>query len=355
MTANGSIATPVLATAVSVVAVTLVLTSVFSSNHRVFAQDVSKVGTNAADFLQVDVGARAMAMGGAFVAMADDASALYWNPAGLAGMRGSEFIATHTEWLGDLKFDYLGIALNFGGGVAGISVTYLSVPDMVVRTLDRQQGTGETFSAADMALGLSYGRAVTDRFSIGVTGKYIQQRVWHSQATAFALDIGTTFRTDFIGGLTIGATIYNFGTDMKLNGRDLRTFVDPDPTALGNNSRIPVNYELDSFSLPLNFQFGITSTLVNTRMNRLTFNLDALHPNANKESLNVGGEYGFQERVFLRAGFRGLFLDEGEGGLSAGLAVHQQLFQGGIAKLEYAYRDGGRLGALHVIGFGLTF
>ena len=337
------------------ISLVMLILATATMNNRVLAQEVSKVGTNAADFLQIDVGARAMAMGGAFVALANDASALYWNPAGLSAMAGSELIATHTEWLGDLKFDYLGVALDVGGGVAGVSLTYFSVPDMVVRTLDRQEGTGETFSAADMALGLSYGRAVTDRFSIGVTGKYIQQRVWHSQATAFALDIGTTFRTDFIGGLIIAATVYNFGTDMKLDGRDLRTFVDPDPTALGNNSRIPANYELDSFSLPLNFQFGISSTLVNTRMNRVTLNLDALHPNANNESVNLGGEYGFQERVFLRAGYRGLFLDEAEGGFSGGLAVHQQLFQGGIGKLEYAFRDGGRLGALHVIGFGLTF
>jgi len=347
MMANRSIPTLMLLTTLTA----LVLTS----NRRALAQDVSKVGTNAADFLQIDVGARAMAMGGAFVAMADDASALYWNPAGLASMRQSELIASHSEWLGDLKFDYLGVALKAGGGVAGISLTYFSVPDMIVRTIDRQQGTGETFNAADMALGLSYGRAVTDRFSIGVTGKYIQQRVWHSTATAFALDIGTRFRTDFIGGLTIAASIYNFGTDMKLDGRDLRTFVDPDPTSLGNNSRIPVNYELDSFSLPLNFQFGISSTLVKTRMNRLTINIDGLHPNANNESINIGGEYGFQERVFLRAGYKALFLDEAEGGLSGGLAVHQQLFQGGIGKLEYAFRDGGRLGVLHVIGFGLTF
>jgi hypothetical protein len=90
-------------------------------------------------------------------------------------------------------------------------------------------------------------------------------------------------------------------------------------------------------------------------MNRLTINADALHPNSNKESLNLGAEYGFQERIYLRAGYHSLFLDEGEGGLSAGLAVHQKLFEGGIAKLEYAYRDSGRLGGLHVIGFGLTF
>jgi hypothetical protein len=324
--------------------------------HTAAAQSVSKVGTTAADFLQIDVGPRAVAMGGAFVGAADDASSLYWNPAGLANMRGSELFTTHTEWLGDLSFDYLGVGINLGGaGVAGVSVTMLSVPDMIVRTVDRQEGTGETFDAADLAVGLSYGRAVTDRFSIGATAKYIRQRIWHSEATGAAIDIGTQFRTDFVGGLTIGASMTNFGSDLKLDGRDLRTFVDPDPDQLGNNNRIPVNYELDAFKLPLNFQFGVSTTPLFSRMHKLTLNADALHPNSNNESLNMGFEYIYFDRVFFRGGYRGLFLDEAEGGLSGGIAVHQTLFQGGVAKLDYAFRAGGRLGDIHVVAFGLTF
>ncbi len=320
------------------------------------AQSVSKVGTTAADFLQIGVGPRAQALGGAFVSAADDASSLYWNPAGLARSSASEAFVTHSEWLADVNFDYLGVMLNMGGlGTAGVSVTMLSVPDMLVRTEDRQEGTGETFDAADMAIALSYGRAITDRFLVGVNAKFIQQRIWHSSASGFAVDIGTQFRTDFFGGLTIGAVLYNFGTDMKLSGRDLRTFVDPDPRQLGNNDRIPVNFELDSFDLPLNFQFGVSSRPIDTRMHQLIVSVDALHPASNYESANVGVEYGFQERVFLRAGFQSLFLDENEGGFSAGLGVHQRLFQGGIAKLDYAYRSAGRLGGIHVMGLGITF
>jgi len=320
------------------------------------AQSVSKVGTTAGEFLQIGVGPRATALGNAFVSAVDDASALYWNPAGLAGIRGNEVIATHSEWLTDINFDYLGVGLNLGAvGTLGFSLTMLSMPDMIVRTEDRQEGTGETFDAADMAVGLSYGRAITDRFSVGVTGKFIQQRIWHSSAHAFALDIGTQFRTDFFGGLIIGAALYNFGTDMRMNGRDLRTFVDPDPRQLGNNNRVPVNYEMDAFSLPLNFQFGITARPVQTRMHQLMISADALHPSSNRESVNLGVEYGYQDRFFLRGGFQALFLEDREGGLSGGVAVHQPLFEGSLAKLEYAYRAGGRLGGIHIIGFGMTF
>lgn len=334
----------------------LVALLVFAPSTPASAQRVSKVGTTAGEFLQIGVGARAVALGGAFVAASNDASALYWNPAGLSNMLNGEVIATHSEWLADVNFDYVGVGLPFGSlGTVGVSLTMLNVPEMVVRTEDRQEGTGETFDATDMAIGLSIGRAVTDRFSVGVTAKFIQQRIWHSTATGFAVDLGTQFRTDFFGGLTIGATLYNFGTDMRMSGRDVRTFTDPDPTQLGNNERIPANYELDGWSLPLNFQIGVSTRPVNSRMHRLTVAVDALHPSSNYESINAGAEYAFQERFFIRGGYSALFLEDAEGGLSGGLGVHQPMFYGGTVKLDYAYRTAGRLKGVHVIGLGVTF
>ncbi len=320
------------------------------------AQKVSKAGTTSAEFLQIGVGARATALGGAFVAAANDAGALYWNPAGLSHIGRGEAIATHSEWLADVNFDYLGVSIPGGTlGTFGVSLTMLNVPEMLVRTEDRQEGTGETFDAADMAIGLSLGRAVTDRFSVGLTAKFIQQRIWHSTATGFAVDLGTQFRTDFFGGLTIGAVLYNFGTDMRLNGRDLRTFVDPDPRQLGNNDRVPVNYELDSWSLPLNFQIGVSTHAINTRMHRLLVAVDALHPSSDYESVNAGIEYGYQDRFFLRGGYRSLFLEDAEGGLSGGVGVHQPMFYGGEIRLDYAYRTAGRLNGVHIVGLGVTF
>ena len=320
------------------------------------AQTVSRAGTVAGAFLEIGVGPRAAALGGAFTAIADDATALYWNPAGLAQMQTAEVTSAHSEWLADVSHDFVGVAVPLGGGLVGASVTRLGVPEMTVRTELDQEGTGETFDAADLALAVSYGRAVTDRFSIGATAKYIEQRIWHSTATAFAVDIGTRFRTDFFGGLTIGAAVTNFGSDLQLDGRDLRTFVDPDLSQDGNNGQIPADYALDAWSLPLDFKIGVVARPMQSRLNQLTVSVDALHPSSNYESLNLGAEYGFRERVFFRGGFQGLFLPEREGGLALGLGVHQPLpYENGLAKLDYAFRDAGRLGPVHTVGLGVTF
>ncbi|HEX9006918.1 MAG TPA: PorV/PorQ family protein, partial [Bacteroidota bacterium] len=187
--------------------------------------NVSKSGTVAATFLEIPVGAAAVGLGGAFVSLANDATALYWNPAGTATFQHAEALVQHTAWIGDTKHDFAALVVPLGSfGTLGLSFISLSMSDMAVRTVDRPEGTGEFFSAGDIAIGISYARTLSDRFSIGFTGKYIQQSIWHESANAIALDAGTTFRTDLLGGLTIGAALTNFGTTMQMSGRDTRQF-----------------------------------------------------------------------------------------------------------------------------------
>ena len=155
---------------------------------------LTKVGTTAAQFLKIGVGSRAQGMGGAFVAVADDISALYWNPAGIANLKGSEAMFMHTEWLADISYDFGAVALNLGPyGVIGISLSATSMAEMKVRTEMKPEGTGEWFDAGDISAGLAYARALTDRFSIGGNVKWIRQSIWHMAANTVAFDIGTLF------------------------------------------------------------------------------------------------------------------------------------------------------------------
>jgi hypothetical protein len=317
--------------------------------------DVSKVGITAAPFLEIGVGARAVGMGGAFVGTADDASALYWNPSGIAGNSNMQFLAMHADWLADINFDFAGFCIPLGSfGSIGASLTSLNYGEMTVRTVDRPDGTGERFNSGDLAVGLSYARSLTDRFSIGFTVKYINQRIWHESADGFAMDFGTLFITGF-KGLRIGATLSNFGTDMRLEGKDLLVYYDVNPYIKGNNDRTPANLETQHWSLPLIFQFGLAMEIVETPMNRLTLAADAIHPNDNTESINFGAEYGFREILFLRGGYRDMFLRDGEQGLTFGAGFASRFVGNLKVQLDYAYADFGRLENVQRFSLSLAF
>jgi hypothetical protein len=105
------------------------------------AKDVAKVGITAAPFLEIGVGSRAIGMGGAFVATANDASALYWNPAGIARLRNGQVLLMHAKWLADIQFDFAGVVVPLGSwGVLGGMLTTLNSGDMPVRTIERPEG-----------------------------------------------------------------------------------------------------------------------------------------------------------------------------------------------------------------------
>ena len=324
---------------------------------QLFNNNVSKVGTVAAPFLEIPVGARAVAMGGAFVGVANDATALYWNVAGIVEQENKEVIGIHTRWIAETSFDFGGLILPLGTtGTLGLSFTSLSMEDMKVRTEDRPEGTGEYFSANDINVGLSYAFRLTERFAIGFTAKYIQQKIWHMTASAFAVDVGSTFRTDLFNGLIIGATMSNFGTPMRLDGRDTRRFSPVDETKLGSNQSIPQNIELDSWDLPLLFQFGVSTNAIDTENYRWTLALDASHPSDNYESVNAGTELSYKEFLFVRAGYSSLFLDDSEGGLSLGFGfTTEPLFSNILLKFDYAYRDMARLENTQFFSVALEF
>lgn len=303
----------------------------------------TKVGSTAAPFLNIGIGPRAIAMGGGFSATANDVTALYWNPAGISRTEYNEAMFAHTSWFADITFNWAGAKVNLGSlGAVGLSVTYLDYGKMEVTTLREQDGTGEFFTAKDMSLALSYAYNLTDRFSIGGSVKYINQSIWNTSANAIAFDLGTLFYSE-IFNTRIAATISNFGTDMQLSGKDLLVLYDIDPNIYGNNDQILANLRTDSYPLPLLFRVGVALDLLNTQMNKVTVGVDALHPNDNSESLNIGAEYVFNNFLSLRAGYKNLFLKNSEEGLTLGLGVKYDFYTNFGINFDYAYQDFGVL------------
>lgn len=321
-------------------------------------QAQTKTGTAAATFLEIPVGARGIALGSAFVSLADDATSLYWNASGIARLPQNEALVSHTTWIAGTSLDFAGLVLPVASfGTLGLSFTQLSMGDMKVRTVELPEGTGEYFSASDLAIGVSYARALSDRFAIGFTGKYIQESIWHETAYAMAIDVGTSFKTDLFGGMIIGASLSNFGTSMQLAGRDARQFIRLDPTKQGSTDQIPTDIEFNSWNLPLLFEIGVSAVPVKSDEFSLSVAVDALHPSDYIETVNAGAELSFRDFLYIRGGYNSIRDPESEGGLSLGFGVTSAMFSSSSLKVtfDYAYRDMGRLENIQVISVGVSF
>ncbi len=315
----------------------------------------TKIGTSAAPFLGIAVGPRGVGLGGAFVAIANDASALYYNPGAISQPGYSQVLVSHTDWLVETSFDWVGVMLALGDGSAlGISVTQLNYGEEMLTTEFNQNGGEETWTATDLAVGLSYARNLTDKFSIGGTAKYIQQRIWNESASSMALDVGLKYKTDF-NGLTIGMSIANFGADMRLDGKDLYRNYDAEPTNSGNNATIVTQYKTEEFPLPLLFRAGISMDAFRSEEMTFTVAADALRPSDSAEMVNLGAELSWRETIYLRGGLKSLFLPESEESFTIGGGAKYELSGANAVSFDYAYQEFGKFGGITTIAIGITF
>jgi hypothetical protein len=323
---------------------------------KAFAADpVSKRGTTAAPFLSIAQGARALSVGGAFVAIANDITAMYWNPAGVAELQGFHFMVDHTNWFADIGYDYFGAALNTGSfGTLGVNVTLSNIDEMKVTTIAQQDGTGEMFGVSDLAVGITYALKLTDDFAIGFNPKVVYQKIWKMSATAFALDMGMKYRTPF-PGFTLGMSISNFGTKMRMAGSNALILHDPDPSGTGNNGRIPAELSTDEWELPLNFRVGIAYDLSMGEASKMTFAVDAAHPSDDYESISVGGEFAYDNALYVRGGMKSVFLKNSEEGITLGVGVKQFLLGNLQFSFDYAFENFSRLKNVQKFTLGVAF
>jgi len=323
----------------------------------------SKVGTTAAQFLGIPVGPRAIAMGGAYVAAREDVSLLYWNPGAVVQADRSEFSFVNTDWLVGTKFRWFGLVLNLDGENAiGASVTDMDYGQGDVTTVASPEGTGETWSAADLAVTLTYSRRLTEKFSLGGSVKYITQRVYNETASSVAFDAGLLYVTD-LNGLRIGMSMSNFGGDMTLSGRDLLNRVDTDPNNAGSNKTLVGYLKTDPWPLPLMFRVGTAMDVIKNDEVTATVAIDALRPTDDFPSINVGGEIGWRNILFVRGGYQSIVKegqaplsnDKGQEGLTLGAGL--QYHFDGFASLgfNYAFQKYGLFGNLNTIALSIGF
>jgi hypothetical protein len=289
-----------------------------------------RAGISTAQFLKMGVGGRASAMGDAFVAIADDASALYWNPAGLAQLSENQVIFSHNTWVVDINHDFIGAIYHLDGtNAVGVSFTSLSMPKMAVTTEFAPFGTGEFFGFGDIAVGVTYARKMTDQFSFGGTIKYIEETMDKLKMRGFMVDLGTYYWTG-LGSTRFAVAVSNFGNQLAPDG---------EVVLVGKRTKS----EWQAFSPPTIFRIGFAFEPYQTDENKITTSVQLNHPNDNSENVSTGLEYNWKNVFFMRGGYK-FNVEEQNFSVGAGVRIPVSITD---VNFDYAYANFTRLGSAH--------
>jgi hypothetical protein len=317
-------------------------------NMPVFSQ--GNLGQSGANFLQIAAEPRGAALGGAITAITEGAAALYWNPAGAVQAQNIDINFSHTDWFLDTKLMYVGVVKNMDRiGAFGISFTSFYMDELDVTTVYDSEGENSgTWDAGDLAIGLSYARSLTDRFTFGVTAKFVREEIWNLSASQVALDVGSLYRTDFLN-LRLGMAVRNFSGKMKFDGDAIDNRIQEEiDRGLSNNPRI--ERLTPEFRLPQVFQLGIAFDPVRMESGSLTLLADVTVPSDNEELMVFGAEYQFHNLAFIRGAYR---VDYESGDFSFGGGINLNV-AGFNSRFDYSYSTMGVLGSVHRFGLGLA-
>jgi hypothetical protein len=275
--------------------------------------DLSKVGTSAANFLKLPIGARSLGLAGTGLATVNDATALYWNPAGIGGIDRMTLALNRADLYAGISHSFTGIVVPLGLNTRiGVHYIGLDSGEMEVTTVEEPEGEGEYFSVNNLSMGVTVSQILTDRFALGFTFKWIQEKIQRAVANGIALDVGSTFNTGLLG-TRLGMAILNMGPKMALGGPDLafNRQVDDDPSEDYTGLNPDAELATLKYDLPLMFRMGLAidlvggiSTFMANEMNRLTAHVDIEDPNDQVARLAFSAEYAWNETVYLRAGYR---------------------------------------------------
>jgi len=319
-----------------VVAGALISPSV-SSGARIF----EKVGTIGAQSLKIGIGARPAAMAEAFVGVSEDPIAVYWNPAGIARIEGQAITLNHATWPADIRFSHFAYVFSPGRRLPGkvaVSARSLWMDVMPVRTAYRPAGTGEYFDAGEMTIGVTYARALTDKFAAGISVNYFKSALADVVAQTATFDFGTIYNTG-VRGFKIGIAIQNIGSDMQYKGK-----INPEGQ--------PRDFVGKRVKVPIMFRVGSSVNVYDRDVHRVTAAFDFTHPPDNAERASWGIEYGYNDYFFLRGGYKFNYDSEG---LCAGLGIKFPTSVTSNSRLDYAYTDMKALGAAHRFSVTMSF
>ncbi|MBK7107338.1 MAG: PorV/PorQ family protein [Ignavibacteriae bacterium] len=315
-----------------------------------YGQGVNYVGTSSANFLKIGLGAKTVGIAESDLTLAEDASSFYWNPATISRIGSNSLAISYVNWLVETSVAYAGVAIDLDYVTAGLEVSYFSSGDIEETTLLEQKGTGRYFSTNDFSIGLGVARNLTDRFSVGVKIKYINENLSSVSASAIAFDVGSVFVTSFLNDMKIGIALSNFGGSMKFNGQDLLVshVVPGSPT----NKEIPAVLETKSWDIPLFFKIGLSTEIFKVDNFAMQSSYTLTDARDFQPRHNIGTSLKFLDNFTIRGGYR---FNYDEVTFSAGAGAKVNLENLGQIQFDYAYTDFGSFSDIHQISLAINF
>lgn len=279
--------------------------------------DKGAAGAQPFSFLGLDSSARAAALGGAYTALAADADALQYNPAGLGLLRENEVSFMHNQYFGTATQDHLAAAIRPGFGV---SADVLNYGKLTRTTYASPGGTLGQFTIADTALSAGYGRAFGP-LAVGAAAKLLREANDGVSGQAVAGDAGVMWEIPGVRGLRFGAAAQNLGSKVRFQS---------DREALPATGRAGAAWSFAAF--------GHENALA----------VDAVKVGADKARLSAGAETVAGESLALRLGYT-TRSDAGVG-VTAGVG-----WRGRNWSVDYAIAPYGDLGLTHRVGASLRW
>ena len=322
--------------------------------------EVNKKGTTAAKFLRLDIGARSYALGGAYVPIAEDATAMVYNPAGLASMTKAALSYHNVDLYADIRHQFIGLVIPTAmeRTTIGFYINSVNYGTIFRTSIEDQSAANQQYIfSSSQSYGMSIARQVTDRVFLGISSKFIIEKIWLDTANGFAFDVGAVYEPG-VGGLRLGVSIRNLGPDMRMDRGPETTFTKIPETTLPGIRSIPARLITDKFNLPIVFNVGFSFDLVGPASILLTNDVHKLSIisemndafDAPLRSI-IGAEYTWKDMLSLRGGTRQNY-DLFEYSFGAGLKIPVRNSE---ILFDYAYADFGDLEGVYVASLEIRF
>ena len=303
----------------------------------------SRTATTGWQFLKIAPDGRSAAMSESFLAVVDDVSSLYWNPAGLTQLDTNKFnfAVDYTDFAAGTSLNFAGITYRIDDNtLVGASLQYFDAGEMDVTTEFLPFGTGQTFRATDLGIGLSLARELTDQFSFGVTAKYIREDLASVHNQNLIFDFG--FQYDIgIQNTRFAVAITNFGFNTQPGG---------EIAVLNLYDSTTIN-EFTEIAVPTVFRLGFAWDAIKNDKHILTAALQLNHPTDNNETYSIGLEYGWKKIFYARTGYT--FATDNGAFPAFGFGTYFNRRFGQI-KLDYGFNYLDNLGMINKIGIAYT-